>query len=221
MGKMFMDRGATPPTENPHVDPQREREGLSASTKRLHQQIWSAATFRLGHNSEGAHFNQARFLPHLLSRAQSGLLCAWKEKQGEIRFAVAEALWDSCAAERKDWSDTHTNDDVCSAGMVDIDWYLLNTGQEARRSVHYRGVQLDSVHLKDCGFFLASWVKNLPQLWENDQKSKTLIFCKTFDYIQWQHFLFFVLCPVKSFYNSAFLQYLHIETLVSVGERLG
>lgn len=26
MGKMFMDRGATPPTENPHVDPQRERE---------------------------------------------------------------------------------------------------------------------------------------------------------------------------------------------------
>lgn len=56
MGKMFIDGGATSPTENPHVGPQKER--LPASPKRPHQQIWIAATVRLGHNSEGAYFNQ-------------------------------------------------------------------------------------------------------------------------------------------------------------------
>lgn len=47
---------ATPRTENPHVDPQRP----PARPKHPHQQIWSAATDRLGHGSERAGFNQWR-----------------------------------------------------------------------------------------------------------------------------------------------------------------
>lgn len=118
--------------------PCRPTEGPPASLKHPHQQIWSAATDRLGHNSQGAYFNQRH--ASFLWSAQSWILVCMKGNT----LAVAEAPWDS--AETEDWSDTHATDDVCSAGMVDIDCYLLN-----------RGLQLDSTHVND--FNLAQIVR--------------------------------------------------------------
>lgn len=146
-GKMFIDRRATPPTENPHVGPQRELERSPASRKRPHQQIWSAATVRLGHNSEGAYFNQ-RHASFPTSFQALRVDCTVHERK---HTSVAEAPWDRRNAERADWFDTHTDDDVCSAGMADIDCCLLNRGQEERLSI-LRRAQLDSAHSEDCAF---------------------------------------------------------------------
>lgn len=135
MGKMFIYGGATPPTENPHVGPQRDR-----------LPHWSILISR-----SGALPRTGRVTTHRELTLIRGTLPSFQALKVEFLCArkgnpldVAEAPWDS--ALREDWSDTHATDDVCSAGMVDIDCYLLN-----------RGLQLDSTHVNH--FILAQIVR--------------------------------------------------------------
>lgn len=84
----------------------RERERLPASPKRPHQQIWSAATVRLGHNSEGAYFNQRHAsLPTSPSfkRSEWIVVCM----KGNTRRDRPRCSRSSVGlTERADWSDT-------------------------------------------------------------------------------------------------------------------
>lgn len=73
---------------------QREGNRAPAWLKHLHQQIWSAATVRPGHNSEGAYFNQRRASFPTSFQALKGYCCAWKETHHKIGFAGAKAPWD-------------------------------------------------------------------------------------------------------------------------------
>lgn len=147
---MFIDKRATPPTETPtsahRASWERERAWITGAFP--HQQIWSAATVRPGHNSEGADFNQRHTSFPTSSRElaaknavrmkgkRSGL-ALWRKKRIRGTGAPQKEQIDLIA---------HTGDGVCSAGTVGIDWQIGGEKRGKRRQLIYdRGLQLNSL----------------------------------------------------------------------------
>lgn len=115
-----------------------ERE--PARLKHLHQQIWTDATVRLGHNSEGAYFNQrhASFLTSF--QALTVYCCAWKEAHRKIGFGVAKAPWD-----RLIW---YTHQWKCLLSWMGWYWLLVIERRTGTDTINNREVRLDSSMFK-------------------------------------------------------------------------